>query len=139
MGPLGVFLAARSPGRFERLVLTNTYAKIEESDDHPCGVPHDVISAGRALLIEARGNGATLDLLGLPHDDAARRVRRIRAAAITRGDLARLIEIYLAMDVRDVLHGVELPTLVLHEENHLVSEDQARASRKASPLAGCRF
>ena len=126
-GPLGVFLAARYPSRFERLVLTNTYAKIEESDDHPCGVPHDVISAGRALLLDDWGNGATLDLLGLPHDEAARRrYGEYERSAITRGDLACLIEIFLAMDVRDVLHRVELPTLVLHEDNHLVSEDQAR-------------
>jgi hypothetical protein len=61
------------PLRFERLVLTSTFAKLEESDDHPFGVPHDVVSAGRALLIENWGNGATLDLLGLPHDEVARR------------------------------------------------------------------
>jgi class 3 adenylate cyclase/pimeloyl-ACP methyl ester carboxylesterase len=131
-GPLGMFLAARYPSRFERLVLTNTYAKLEESDDHPCGVPHDVISAGRALLLDDWGNGATLDLLGLPHDDAARRrYAEYERSAITRGDLASLIEIFLALDVRDVLHRVELPTLVLHEDNHLVSEDQARYLAKS--------
>ena len=85
------------------------------------------IRAPRGTVLEDWGNGATLDLLGLPHDEAARRrYGEYERSAITRGDLACLIEIFLAMDVRDVLHRVELPTLVLHEDNHLVSEDQAR-------------
>ena len=126
-GPLGMFLAARYPDRFERLVLTNTFAKLEESDDHPFGVPHDVVAAGRKLLIETWGEGATLDLLGLPHDDVARkRYAEYERSAITRGDLADLIDIYLAIDVRHLLRRVDLPTLVLHEANHLISEDQAR-------------
>ena len=133
-GPLGVYLAARYPDRFERLVLTNTFAKLEESEDHPFGVPHDTISAGRALLIESWGEGATLDVLGLPHDDVARRrYAEYERSAITRGELARLIDIYLATDVRDLLGRVELPTLVLHEANHLVSEDQARCLAKGIP------
>jgi class 3 adenylate cyclase len=133
-GPLGVYLAAHYPDRFERLVLTNTFAKLEESGDHPFGVPHDTISAGRAILIESWGEGATLDVLGLPHDDVARRrYAEYERSAITRGDVARLIDIYLAIDVRDLLRRVDLPTLVLHEANHLVSEDQARWLAKGIP------
>jgi class 3 adenylate cyclase len=126
-GPLGVFLAARYPDRFERLVLTNTFAKLEESGDHPFGVPHDTVSAGRTLLMDGWGNCATLDLLALPHDEVARRrYAEYERSAISRGDLARLIDIYLAIDVRHLLCRVDLPTLVLHEANHLISEDQAR-------------
>lgn len=102
-------------------------AELEESDDHPFGVPHDVVSAGRALRIESWGSGATLDLLGLPHDEVARRrYAEYERSAITRGDLARLIDVYLAIDVRHLLRRVDLPTLVLHEANQLISEDQAR-------------
>lgn len=133
-GPLGVYLGARHPERFERLVLTNTFAKPEESEDHPFGVPRDTISAGRAILMERWGEGATLDVFGLPHDDVARRrYAAYERSAITRGDLARLIDAYLAIDVRDLLHQVDAPTLVLHEANHLVSEDQARCLAKGIP------
>ena len=126
-GPLGVFLAAHFPDRFERLVLTNTFAKLEECDGHPFGVSSEIISASRAVLLDGWGNGATLDMLGLPHDEVTRRrYAEYERSAISRGDLACLIDVYLAIDVRDLLSRVDLPTLVLHEANHLVSDGQAR-------------
>jgi class 3 adenylate cyclase len=126
-GPLGVFLAANYPDRFERLVLTNTFAKLEEAEDHPFGVPHDVVAGGRELLIGHWGDGVTLDVFDLPHDERSRhRYAEYERSALSRSDVEPLTDIYLSMDVRDLLGKVEVPTLILHEANHLVSEEQAR-------------
>lgn len=139
-GPLAITLAARHPERVERLVLSDTFARITSADDHPSGLDPSFMAAGRELLIDRWGSGVMIDLLGMDQEGRAReRQARYERSAASRCDLAALADAFISSDARSSLPLIEAPTLVLHRDSPLVDVGQAEHLAAHIPGATLRM
>lgn len=116
-GPVALLFSATHPERVERLVLVNSYARMERAPDYPWGFP----SAIRVQAVERWsrmwGTGEQLQITAprFAGDPETRRnlalIERLSAAP----SMARvLFDMISQIDVRDVLPAVRVPTLVMH-------------------------
>lgn len=115
-----LLLAATHPERVRALVLVNGYACLTRKDDYPFGVPSSVLDRFRESLIEPRSaTGDDLPLMApsmvADADFAAwwRRTGHRGASPATARGVWRAAE----TDVRPILGGLRVPTLVLHGRN----------------------
>jgi len=116
-GLAALFLAASHPDRVHALVLVNAYACLARSDDYPFGVPASVVERFRESLIEPGAeSGDDLPLMAPSMlSDASfaawwRRAGHRGASPSTARAVWRAAE----NDVRPILGGIRVPTLVLH-------------------------
>jgi class 3 adenylate cyclase len=116
-GLAGLLLAATHPERVHALVVVNAFACLTRRDDYPLGVPASVLERFRESLIEP--GPATDDDLPLMAPSLAsdasfaawwRRAGHRGASPATARAMWRAAE----TDVRPVLGGLRVPTLVLH-------------------------
>jgi len=117
-GPMAILFAAMHPERVGSLVLFNTEARYLEADDYPIGVPPEDIDTFVEFLETAWGTPELVAALnpGVAHDAqfTSAAARMLRASASPRM-AATLYRYYMDnIDVRDFLHLVRVPTLVLH-------------------------
>lgn len=114
-GPMAILMAATHPERVTSLVLYGSYAKRTRALDYPWGQTDAERRAHTDRLIGTWDWDADL-LRRCPSGDAQMQrwwSQRIRAAA-TPSTIRALMEMNSAVDVRDVLAAVRVPTLVLH-------------------------
>lgn len=116
-GLAAILLAATHPERVHALVLVNGYACLTRSDDYPFGVPASVLERFRESLIEpGSGTGDDLPLMAPSMVSDAnfaawwRRAGHRGASPATARGVWRAAE----TDVRPILAGLRMPTLVLH-------------------------
>ncbi|HET9188742.1 MAG TPA: alpha/beta fold hydrolase [Acidothermaceae bacterium] len=127
-GPMAILMAATHPERVSSLVLYGSYAKRTRTADYPWGQTEAERRTHTDRLI---GNWDwESDLLRrCPSGDAQMQrwwAQRVRAAA-TPSTIRALMDMNAAVDVRDVLAAVRVPTLVLHRRGDaLFSVDEAR-------------
>jgi class 3 adenylate cyclase len=120
-GPMAVLLAATYPERVRALVLVNSFARWQRSDDYPIGMP----AGTTAKLVERweQNWGITAEILGLTapslaDDERARRwFTRYQRLAMPPGAAVATYRWVLALDVRAVLPSISAPTLVLHRRD----------------------
>jgi len=114
---MAVVAAATHPERIASLVLVNGYARFARADDYPAGLPKhmhepylDAIEAQWGTGVHAGGLGpSVVRRPGI--EEWWGRVERYGATpSVARAQL----ETILALDVRNVLPLVEVPTLVVH-------------------------
>ena len=118
-------LAAQHPDRVDKLVLTNTGARFVRADDYPIGADPDVIAEMRRVADPGDGRDGDepndIDIMApsLAGDDDVRqwwtRTARRGAGPATA---AAMWDISTTADVRDQLHAVTAPTLVVHTANN---------------------
>ena len=116
-GPRWISYAAAHPERVRALVLVNTYARYLRADDYPWGVPPEALERSVVALAEARGTGATVDLIAPSKsgDEAFRRwFARSERLARPVDRAADGLRANLLEDVRGLLPTLTVPTLVLH-------------------------
>jgi len=119
-GPMAILLAATHPERVSSLVLYGSYAKRTSGTGYPWAQSAEDRRSYTDRLIEAWDWEADLRMRCPSADPAMQRWwgqrwwgQRMRAAA-TPSTIRALMDMNSAVDVRDVLAAVRVPTLVLH-------------------------
>jgi pimeloyl-ACP methyl ester carboxylesterase/class 3 adenylate cyclase len=128
-GPLALLFAAIYPDRVENLVLVNTYAKRVSSPDHADALSPEFYAGFAAQVAEHWGEPIAVDLLA-PRADAefhrwwAATLRASMSPAAARA----MVAMNTAIDVREALPAIHVPTLVIH-----------RTGDAATPVEGGQF
>jgi class 3 adenylate cyclase len=119
---MAVMAAATHPERVDSLILLNGYARFARADDYPAGLPErmhgpylDAIEAQWGSGLMAAGLGPSVVHRPGVTDWWARVERYGATPRVARTQM----ETILALDVRNVLPLVEVPTLVIHNRDNV--------------------
>jgi class 3 adenylate cyclase len=116
-----LLFAASHPDRVRALVSSGGMARSTAADDYPWAMPMDALVASGAELIAPHwGEGAIIELAAPSRaDDPDSRAfyARMERATASPGMLGALVQMFLDLDVRDVVPSVHVPTLVLHRRH----------------------
>jgi class 3 adenylate cyclase len=116
--PMSILFAATYPDRAQALVLCGGMARSTEAPDYPWATPAQaLIESGLELMAPHWGEGAGLEVAAPSQDgnpEAKAWFARMERASVTPGMLAQLVQMFLDIDVREVVPSVHVPTLVLH-------------------------
>ena len=119
-GPASILLAATRPERIVSLILCGTFAVMPENapEDYAPGTVESAVAVHRELgeSLQTWGEGSSLGVFAPSmKGDLYKRFYATFARAAASPRMARaLIDAVSAIDVRDVLPAVRVPTLVLH-------------------------
>jgi class 3 adenylate cyclase/pimeloyl-ACP methyl ester carboxylesterase len=111
-GPLCLSVAAAHPGRVDRLVLVNSYARLLRADDYAPGYPEHL--RDRILAMAYTEETPARILRGADDDDFVRWWKRYQRQSVSPGTAAAMRSMMFDVDVRSVLASVRAPTLILH-------------------------
>ena len=127
-GPMAILFAATYPERTMALVVYGSFARRLRSDDYPWGKTLEERAAYAAEVESDWGWEADMHSMCPSADTALAQWWRERArAAASPGAARALVEMNSLVDVRDVLHAVHVPTLVLHRRDDAESHvDEGR-------------
>jgi pimeloyl-ACP methyl ester carboxylesterase len=116
-GPLAIHLAATRPRRVKGLVLVGAFARMAAGPDHPHGWSEVALAELRGSVGTSWGRGATLGAI-VPERHRTPALRQWAASAeqdgASPGAALDLVEMNAAIDVRDLLARIRVPTVVLH-------------------------
>ncbi len=134
-----MLFAASYPERTQSLVLYAPVAKSARSEDWPYGKTEEEQRAFFSRLVAEMGTGDNLELQGPSYDQRFKAWwARLERLVATPGAYRELAGVFQAIDVRQVLPLISVPTLVLHRtEDRIVPVDQGRAV--AERIEGARF
>lgn len=140
-GPMGLLFAASFPQRVSHLILYGTYAKMTRADNHPEGVPREVLDRFLAWVSERWGGPEALSVWApsvAGDQEAVRHWRHLVRSGTSPSAATALIGMYYDIDVRPVLSSVTAPSLVLHRRHdRVVPAPMGRAL--ARDLPGARY
>lgn len=116
-GPMTILFSATYPERTSALVLAGTSASMAQRPDYPWGMPpsvQDKVTAGVQQAYWDRAAAAQFVgvLTSDPQDQT--QLERLFRHATSPGKMRRLMETSFAVDVRNILPAVRVPTLVVH-------------------------
>jgi pimeloyl-ACP methyl ester carboxylesterase len=118
---MSILFAATYPDRAQALVSCGGMARSTAADDYPWATPaEDLIESGLELVGPHWGEGAILEIAApsqADNPDTRAFWARMERASVSPGMLASLVQMFLDIDVRDVVPSVHVPTLVLHRRH----------------------
>src|SRR5437764_5054722 len=143
-GPTSVLFAATHPERVSALVLYGAMGRTTEAPDYPWASPADALRESAAEFIapywgqQAQGMVDLFapSLAGDP--DTVEFTARMERSAASPAMVQQIFEMFLDIDVRDVLPTIQVPTLVLHRRHDRVVNWRA-GSELASRIADARY
>jgi class 3 adenylate cyclase len=115
-GPVAINFVDKHPERVQALVLANTAARWAWAEDYPDGWSDEVISAVAEDVQSVWGTarfGADWPLLAADPIQQDALARLLRAAATPGMAAEHIRRVYTGLDVRDLLGGISVPTLVV--------------------------
>lgn len=128
-GPLAMLFAATYPDRVENLVLINTYAKRVSSPDFPAALSPEFYEEFVSVVAAQWGEPIAVDLLAPGSNPEFHRWWAANLRASMSPAAARaMVAMNAAIDVREALPAIHVPTLVIH-----------RSGDAATPVEGGRF
>jgi pimeloyl-ACP methyl ester carboxylesterase len=143
-GPTSVLFAATHPERVTALVLYGAMGRTTEAPDYPWASPADALRESAAEFIapfwgqEAQGM-VELFAPSLADDpDAAEFTARMERSAASPAMVQQIFEMFLDIDVRDILPTIRVPTLVLHRSRDRVVNWRA-GKEVASRIPNARY
>ena len=117
-GPMGLTFAATYPERVDKLVLYGTFARFMWAPDYPVGLAPEVADWALATVEEEWGKGEVLGRFFITHapdvEAALRAMSKFERNACTPQMAAEILRRNLEIDVRAVLPGIAVPSLVMH-------------------------
>jgi pimeloyl-ACP methyl ester carboxylesterase len=118
---MSILFAATHSERVTALVCSGGLARSTATEDYPWAAPVEaLVQSGTELIAPHWGEGAIVEL-GAPSQADDPEVRaffgRMERASASPGMLASLVQMFLELDVRDVVPNVQVPTLVLHRRH----------------------
>jgi pimeloyl-ACP methyl ester carboxylesterase len=130
-GPLAILFAATYPERVENLVLINTYARRVSAPDHEPALSPEFFAAFAQDVADNWGEPIAIELLA-PSSASDTDMRNWWAtslrASMSPAAARAMVAMNAAIDVRQALPAVHVPTLVIH-----------RIGDGATPVEGGRF
>ena len=133
--------AATYPNRTSALIVMGGWARAFRADDYPWGVPPDAFERGveRTYLLWGTGELQHLINPDLPWNETTRaELARMERLGGTPNTFKRMTKLAYAMDVREILPTIRVPTLVLHHTgDRLVRIEAGRYI--AEHIPGARF
>lgn len=130
-GPLAILFAATYPERVENLVLINTYARRVSSADHEPALSPEAFAVFAQDVTDHWGEPIAIELLA-PSSAADPDLRTWWAtslrASMSPAAARAMVAMNAAIDVRQALPAVHVPTLIIH-----------RTGDGATPVEGGRF
>ncbi len=115
---MSILFAATYPQRVTALVLSGGMARSTYAEDYPWGTPAQaLLEAGLELMLPFWGDGSTVEFTAPSQaENAAARefFGRMERSTASPGMLTALSQMFLDLDVRDVVPSVHTPALVLH-------------------------
>jgi class 3 adenylate cyclase len=140
-GPMSILFAATHPERTRGLVLYAPPVAFRQSADYPWAGTPDTEEARIDELVATWGRETLLSGLA-PSVAGDERVRRLHARlerfAASPGAVRALMRMNFAIDVRDVLPSIRVPTLVLHRRGDAMLP-VAAGRWVAERIPGARF
>ncbi len=116
-GAVAAVYAARHP--VQRLVLCNTWARLERADDYPIGFTDDILNHLEERYRENWGEGRITNFWARPRPEM--KTPRFELGSTSRSQAVTLFNLNRHYDIRDVLPTITAPTLVVHlEENFMI-------------------
>jgi class 3 adenylate cyclase len=143
-GPTSALFAATHPERVTALVLYGAMGRTTEAPDYPWASPADALRESAAEFIapywgqQAQGM-VELFAPSLADDpDAAEFTARMERSAASPAMVQQIFEMFLDIDVRDILPTIRVPTLVLHRRRDRVVNWRA-GNELASRIPTARY
>jgi class 3 adenylate cyclase len=116
--PLSILFAASHPQRVRALVCSGGMARSTYADDYPWAAPaRALIESGNELILPYWGDGSLIEVAApsQANNQVAREFfGRMQRATASPGMMTQLAQMFLDLDVRDVVPTVHVPALVLH-------------------------
>ena len=141
-GPMSALVAATHPERVSALVLYGAMGRTTEAPDYPWGSPADALRESAAEFIAPFWGQDALGMVelfapSLAGDPAAVEfTARMERSAASPAMVQQIFEMFLDIDVRDILPTIQVPTLVLHRRgDRVVNRRAGEALAAAIPNA----
>jgi class 3 adenylate cyclase/esterase/lipase len=119
--PMSILFAATYPDRVQALVCCGGMARSTEDVDYPWAAPAKaLLESGLELVIPHWGEGSMIELAAPSQADIPENrafFARLERASASPGMLASLAQMFIDIDVRDVVPTVHSPTLILHRRH----------------------
>jgi class 3 adenylate cyclase len=116
-----ILFAATYPDRTRALVAYGGMARATADDDYPWASPAAaLIESGTELVGPHWGEGASIEFAApsqAGNPDTRAFFARLERSSASPGMLRSLVQMFLDIDVRDVVPNVEVPALVLHRRH----------------------
>jgi class 3 adenylate cyclase len=116
--PMSILFAATHPQRVQALVLTGGMARSTYAEDYPWGTPAQaLVESGLELILPSWGDGSMIDVSAPSQADNVESrafFGRLERATASPGMLTALSQMFIDLDVREVVPSVHTPTLILH-------------------------
>lgn len=113
-GAVAAVYASRHPVR--RLVLCNTWARLERAEDYPIGFTDEVLDHLAERYRDNWGEGRITNWWAQPRPEIEN--RRLELGSTSRNQAVALFDMNRAYDVRHVLPTITVPTMVVHAEDN---------------------
>jgi class 3 adenylate cyclase len=142
-GPLSILFAATHPRRVSALVLYASAARMARDDGYEWGLPEDTYENERVrqMILDGWGDGALLDIFAPSYADDER-MREIWGNYQRRGASPSMglatMQAMMAIDVRDALPTISVPTLLLHRAGDRAIRPQS-SRYMAERIPGARY
>jgi class 3 adenylate cyclase len=115
-GPSAIRFSVKHPERVGALVLIDTFAHYVQEPDYPIGFAPDALERFVAWVAERWGSGVTIGLTPSREGDEAfrQRLARFERLGRTPEEDSQNTRLSFEQDVRHLLPGLSVPTLVWH-------------------------
>jgi class 3 adenylate cyclase len=116
--PMSILFAATYPARVQALVCTGGMARSTYAEDYPWGTPAEALTESVAELIAPNWGDGSISEVSLPsqvdNTEAREYWGRVERSTASPGMMLALAQMFLDLDVRDVVPSVHTPALILH-------------------------
>jgi pimeloyl-ACP methyl ester carboxylesterase len=130
-GPMSILFAAAHPDRVTALVLYGAMGRTTEAPDYPWATPAEALRESASMFIapywgqQADGMVELFAPSFAADPRASEFFARMERSAASPGMVQKIFEMFLDIDVRDVLPTIQAPTLVLHRHNDRIVNRRA--------------